>query len=177
MQDRYVKDLAIALGVILLIVFGIRNYFFYHRIVKVPAESRYSQLALSEELLERITQIEESIQERKQFRFTVRRDPLKQDLIVQTRLDLLKEWEEMVRRMMRLTAIIEDDMGNQKAIIAWDAKNTVVGVGDIINNKRITRITDDRVEYTEAGKTGTLTPQPIPPKPPQLERGRTIGNR
>jgi len=178
MQDRYIKDLALALGVILLIVFAIRDYYIYNLTMKVPTESRYKHLSLSQELLDQIAQIEDSIKERKEFRFTVKRDPLKQDLIVQTRLDLLKEWEEMVRRMMRLTATI-DDGESQRAIIEWNAKSNVVVVGDILNNKRITHISADFVEYTEGGMRGTLVPQSIPPKPEQLQ-GRKLdprGNR
>ena len=173
MQDRYIKDLALALGVIILIVFGVRVFFLYQKEAKVPSDSIYTRLALSPELLEQITQIEDSIKERKEFRFTVRRDPLKQDLIVQTRLDLLKEWEEMVRRMMRLTAVIEDETGGKSAIISWNGKNNRVEVGDVLNNKRITRIEMDRVEYSEGGMRGVFIPQKVPPRPVPLETRNT----
>ncbi|MCL1826879.1 MAG: hypothetical protein FWG20_02455 [Candidatus Cloacimonetes bacterium] len=176
MQDRYIKDLALSLGVIILIIFGIRVYYLYAKVSKVQEHSIYSQRALSPELLDQIAQIEDSIKERKNYRFTVRRDPLKQDLIVQTRLDLLKEWEEKVKRMMRLTAIIGEDE-NQRAIIEWNAKSNVVAVGDVLNNKRITRIGVNEVDYIENGIKGTFVPQPVPPKPVQLDRGRSTSNR
>jgi hypothetical protein len=173
MQDRYIKDLVIALGVIILIIFGVRVFYLYQKEVKVPSESIYTKLALSQELLNQITQIEDSIKERKEYRFTVRRDPLKQDLIVQTRLDLLLEWEEMVRRMMRLTAVIEEESGEKSAIISWNGRNNRVQIGDVLNNKRITSIEMDRVEYSEGGMRGVLIPQRIPPRPAQIDTRNT----
>ena len=169
MQEKYIKDLAIALGVIVLIVLGARDYYLYNKINVVPAQSIYSTIALDASLLNQIQQIEDSIRERKDFKFTVNRDPLKQDLVVQTKLDLMKEWEEMVKRMMRLTATFKDSQGNQKAMIAFGGKENVVGVGDVLNNKKITNITLDKVYFTEGGNQGHLTLQPIPPRPAQID--------
>jgi hypothetical protein len=180
MQDKYIKDLALAIVVIALIVFSIRNYYLYNRVSAVPDESIYSAMALDAALLNQIQQIEESIRERKDFRFTVNRDPLRQDLIVQTRLDLLHEWEQMVRRMMRLSATYFDESGNQIAMIAWNGTDNVVRIGDVLNNRRITGISENSVTYTEAGSTGTMNLQPVPPRPVQLDsrqRSERAGNR
>ena len=165
MHDKHVKDLAISLGVIILIVIAFRAYFLYNKTSSVPVDSIYSRLALDSALMNQIQQIEDSINDRKEFVFTVLRDPLKQDLIVQTRLDLLREWEEMVRRMMRLSAVLIDNDGNQTAIIVWNGRNNSVKVGDVLNNRRITNITLDRVEYIEGGQRGYMVRQAIPPRP------------
>lgn len=170
MQEKNVKDLVIGLGVLAIIAFSFRCYMLFHQVNRVPEESRYSRLALDQNLLNQIQQIEESITERKNFKFTVEKDPLKQDLIVQTRLDLRKQWEDMVRSMMRLTATFKDSENRQKAMIAFGGKDHIVEVGDVINNKKITRITFDEVYFQEGGHTGVLKVEPIPPKPVQLER-------
>jgi len=127
-------------------------------------------MALGESLLSQIQLIETSIRERKEFRFTVDRDPLRQDLIVQTRLDLLAEWEAMVRAMMRLSAVLIDDTGSDhRAMIAWNGLNNVVSVGDVLNNRRITGISSSSVTYVEGGRRGEMTLQPVPPRPAQLD--------
>jgi len=171
MQDRYIKDLAILLCVIVVIVLCFRVYYVYNRIHKIPKESPWSTLALDDELLAKIQQIDESISERKEFRFRVTRDPLKQDLIVQTRLDLLAEWEAMVKRTMRLSSMIEDNQGNRLALVEYEGKSNMIKVGDTLGNRRFTSLdfTNRRLYYTENGITQYMVESKVPPKPVQLE--------
>ncbi|RLC56727.1 MAG: hypothetical protein DRH89_05005, partial [Candidatus Cloacimonadota bacterium] len=67
--------------VILLIVIGIQCNSLYSKIKVVPEESKYKELALSDELFNKIENIEKSIQDRKEFVFTVIKDALEQNLI------------------------------------------------------------------------------------------------
>jgi len=172
MQEKHLKDFTIVVGVIFLLIFTFRVYFFYKQTRSIPHQSRYQSVALDSELMKQIEQIEQSIRARKDFRFTVNRDPLKQDLIIQTRLDLLKEWEDRVRRMMRLSAVFTDTEGNNKAIIVWNGENNVVAPGDMLNNHLITKINAEQVEYEFNGRKGYLQPQPVPPKPVELQTGK-----
>ena len=173
MQDKYIKDITILIGVIILFVISFRVYFLFNKADRVSVESIHVGLGLDQALLDQIKQIEMSIRDRKDFRFTVDRDPLKQDLVVQTQLDLLREWEAMVRRMMRLSSVFIDSEGNETAVIVWNGRNNTVRVGDTLNNKTITRITLDRLYYTEGGRAGTIIRQPVPPRPTAPDtRGR-----
>jgi hypothetical protein len=133
-------------------------------------DSIYKDLAIDGDLLAKIHQIDESISERKKFRFTVRRDPLKQDLIIQTRMDLLAEWEQMVRNMFRLTSLIDMQDGTVVAVIEHGGKRNVVSVGDRVSYRRITRIDvpNRRVHYYDGTREGIMVEQPIPPKPAEL---------
>ncbi len=173
MQDKHIKDLVIALGVILLIAFGFHGYILFYRTNSISEQSEFLTRAIDEGLLNQIQQIEESIKERKVFVFTVNKDPLRQDLIVQTKLDLQKQWADMVRSMMRLTAILKDSEGTQKAMIAFGGQTHLVQIGDVLNNKTITSISSDKVYFEEDGKIGFLTVEPIPPKPVQLDQNRS----
>jgi hypothetical protein len=170
MQDRYIKDMCILLGVLVIIILGFKTYYEYGKTSVVPMESIYKDLSIDGDLLAQIHQIDESISERKKFRFTVRRDPLKQDLIIQTRMDLLAEWEQMVRNMIRLTAIFDDQDGSVVAIIEHGGKQNVVRVGETVSNRRITRIDVParRVYFFDGNREGYMVEQGIPPKPAEL---------
>jgi len=85
-------------------------------------------------------------------------------------MDLIAEWEEAVRRMMRVTAILLDESeGNHKAIIVWNGRNNEVRIGDVINNRRITGITQSSVTFTEAGRRGEMPLQAVPPRPANID--------
>jgi type II secretory pathway component PulC len=133
-------------------------------------DSIYKDLAIDGDLLAKIHQIDESISERKKFRFTVRRDPLRQDLIIQTRMDLLAEWELMVRNMIRLTSIVDMQDGTVVAVIEHGGKRNVVKVGESVSNRRITRIDvpNRRVYFNDGNREGYMVEQGIPPKPAEL---------
>jgi len=92
MQEKHIKDLVIGIAFIMLLVFTVNDYSLYHKTNKIPKESKYTNIALDETLLSQIQSIEHSIKDRKSFNFTVTKDPLLQDLIVKTRLDLQKQW-------------------------------------------------------------------------------------
>jgi len=176
MQDRYIKDLAILLCVLVVIVLSFRAYYLFHQTRKIPKDSVYADMKLSDDLLAQIHQIDESISERKEFRFRVTRDPLRQDLIVQTRLDLLAEWEAMVRRTMRLSAIIDDSEGNRAATIEYQGKSNLVRVGDTLANRRFTRIDtqERRLYYTDNGVSGYMVEQKVPPKPANVAPQQSV---
>lgn len=171
MQDRYLKDLAIGLAVIMILVFIANNYYNYQKADKVPQQSVYSKIALDEQLLTKIQTIENSISDRKMFHFNVNKDPLQQDLIVKTKQDLQKQWEDMVKSMMRLSATFTDSKGQKKASIDFQGKFHLVGIGDVIpgTNKKIVDIENTRVTFSESGYKGFLDVQKIPPKPVELD--------
>ncbi len=102
MEEKYLKDLVIALIVILLIVLGVKCNSLYSKIKVVPVDSKYEKLALSDNLFNQIQNIEQSIQDRKEFVFTVKKDPLEQNLIGKTIKDLEKKWRQEVENMVRL---------------------------------------------------------------------------
>jgi len=65
MENKYLKDFIIIVVVLLVIAFGWFDYYNYNKVEKIPHESKYKKLALSEKLLEQIQSIEESIKDRK----------------------------------------------------------------------------------------------------------------
>ncbi len=171
MQDKYLKDLVIGLTIIMLLVFIGNDYYTYNKAKDVPVQSKYANIALDANLLAKIQSIENSISDRKMFHFTVTKDPLQQDLIVKTKMDLQKQWEDTVRSMMRLSATFTDSKGRSKATIEYQGQNHYVGVGDVIpgTNKKITEIQNSRVYFVESGYKGMLDVQKIPPKPVELD--------
>jgi len=173
MQDKHLKDLVISLVVIMLIVFAVNDYRLYFKASKVPAQSKYTHIALDEQLLSQIKGIETSINDRKGFVFTVVKDPLLQDLIVKTRLDMQKQWEDMVASMMRLSATFVDSKGVRRAIIDYQGRNNTVAVGDVIAGRKIVEIQDSRVYFVENGYRGFIDVSKIPPKPEILNEAKS----
>ena len=126
MEEKYLKDFVIALVVISLIVLLIKDLNLYSKVKVIPANSKYENLALGEQLMEKIQEIETSIKDRKDFVFTVTKDPLEQNLIVKTIKDMEMQWKEDVENMVRLETTIVPEYGKKKAIISYKGK-TILG--------------------------------------------------
>ncbi len=172
MEQKYIKDFVIALVVLLIIAFGIKDFYLYETVKNIPAESRYKKLALSQELLDRIFKIESSIRERKEFVFTVTKDPLEQNLIVRTQQDLEAEWEAMVKRLVRLESTIIPAEGERLALIAHGGTSTLYSVGDTFDgNKRIVDIRPGAIVFElKNGQQAVMNTSKIPPKPVEIQK-------
>lgn len=169
METRHFKDLAVAIVVIILAVLLFKSVSVVRTVIEVPEESIYKYLALDEQLLDQIQSIEDSISDRKEFTFTVTRDPLEQNLIVRTRVDIEQEWRRMIESMMRLAATYIDEAGNRRAAIDYKGKMELYSVGDYINNNRITNIDSGKITLAQNGREQVLEVKRIPPKPAQID--------
>jgi len=162
MQHRFIKDFAIALIFIITLVLGIRIYTFHFQIKKISDNSIYAEEQVSQDLLERIKKIENSIEDRKMFAFTVSRDPLREGNIIKDKADRMKEYEDMVRNTFRLASVTND-----YAIFEYQGATHVAKVGDSIEGRRIISIdvANDSVTYSVGGNTMTVRRSAIPPLP------------
>jgi len=172
MDYRYIKDFVIILAVIMLISFAFSTYYLYQKQVnKYPYESQFTEMAIGEKLLGKIHEIENNINERKQFVFKVEKDPLQQNLIVKTKIDLELQWKREIESMIRLSAtMIQKD--RRLASIAYKGENKLYKVGDVIEGREITDIGPGYLKYEYRGTTGKLLLQPIPDKPVEIDNNR-----
>ncbi|MBC8527244.1 MAG: hypothetical protein ISS28_03665 [Candidatus Cloacimonetes bacterium] len=177
MEQKYIKDFVIALVVILLISFGIKDYYLYNNVKEIKKESKYKEIALGEQLLNQIQNIENSIQDRKQFVFTITKDPLEQHLIVRTQKDLEKQWREKVENMIRLESTIIPENGPKMAAIAYGGKTEIYKIGDKFENGEIVDIREGEITYAYHGKIGILKIQQIPPKPVEISDKKSKKHR
>lgn len=173
MEDRYLKDFVIALIVIFLILLAVKDVALYTKVSSVPQESIYVRLALGEELLQNIHNIESSIKERKNFVFTVTKDPLEQNLIVKTIQDLEQQWKEEVERMVRLETTIIPESGEKKAVISHRGETKVYAIGDSFSKGKITDIRNGEISYLQNGKNLTMKTQKLPEKPKFIQQTQT----
>jgi hypothetical protein len=170
-EFRYLKDFALALLVIILFAFAVKDYTIYSKVNEVPDKSKYSDLSVNDELMTKIKSIESSIQDRKGFAFSVPTDPLRQDPVIKDKMDRLQEWENMVANMVRLAATFIDEDGERCAIIAYQGKSGLYHIGDTIAGKRIAEIKSGQLVYSTGA---VLTVQPIPTRPADVEQGSNI---
>lgn len=177
MENNHLKDFVISLVVICFIIFGIKDYYLYKHADKVPEDSIYKNLALSQGLLEKINNIERSIQDRKKFKFTITKDPLEQNLIVKTKKDLEDEWRKKVENMLRLEYTIIPATGNKIASIVYKGKTQNYEIGDKFAFGTIVSIADGEIIYKKNDFVGTLKTEKIPPKPQILKKNKTKDNR
>ncbi|MFO7659755.1 MAG: hypothetical protein R6V77_02480 [Candidatus Cloacimonadaceae bacterium] len=171
MEARFVKDLAIALVFIILFVFAVKDYTIFNKVNAVPGQSIYSDISVNEELMDKIKVIEESIKDRKMFTFNVPTDPLRQDPVIKDKMDRLQEWENMVRNMVRLAATFVNEDNEKYAIVYYQGSSDIYRIGDTVAGRRIVDIGDRQLTYVSGGVRSTMTVQPIPPKPADLESG------
>lgn len=174
METRHLKDFTVAIIVIILFAFVLKAVNVVNTAQAVPSQSIYEDMAIDEQLLDQIQQIEHSIRDRMDFVFTITRDPLEQNLIVRTRVDLEEEWRRKVEQMIRLAATYVDEFDNRHAAIAYQGEINLYNVGDYIENSLIVDIKAGEITLSYQGHENTLLLEPIPPKPAQIDdRTRT----
>ncbi|MDD2597068.1 MAG: hypothetical protein PHT47_07505 [Candidatus Cloacimonetes bacterium] len=176
MQLRFVKDLAIALIVILLGFLAIRLVMVENRISNIPDNSVYTKESVSDTLMSQIKTIENSIQDRKMFVFNSRKDPLRQGNIIKDKVDRQKEFEDMVRNTFRLSTTAIDEFGNRIAYVEYQDGLHAARVGDTIAGRRILEINEKSIRYSMGGSTYTanLMPRPVMSKDePLVIQGRS----
>lgn len=165
MEHRFVKDFAISLIFIAALAMGIKLYSFYNSVDKIPEKSVYTEESVSDTLLNRIKTIENSIQDRKNFVFTTRVDPLRQGNIIKDQVDRMKEFEDMVRNTFRLSTTAIDENGNKIAYVEFMDQIHGGRVGDTIMGRRITAIGEETMTYFYGGQSYTTRVQPRPQMP------------
>ncbi len=178
MQLRFVKDLAIALIVILLFALAMRLFAIERGWVKIPVNSIYTKESVSDTLLNKIKTIENSIQDRKMFVFGSNRDPLRQGNIIKDKADREMEFREMLLNTFRLATTARDDYGNKIAFIEYRGTLHEARIGQVIEGRKILNIDDNSIRYSYNGITSTTELAPRPSKPvddPQAASG-TNGN-
>jgi hypothetical protein len=177
MENKYLKDFVIALVVLLILAFAINDYYLKKSASTVAEHSKYKEIALSDELLDRIHEIELSIQDRKKFVFTVIKDPLEQNLIVRTKQDLEKLWQEEIENTVRLEATIIPEMGDKLASISYKGETKHYTVGEKFEFGKITDIRPGEISYLYNGTNGVLALSKLPPKPIEIRDQKSKKNR
>jgi hypothetical protein len=172
-EFRYLKDFSLALLVILLFAFAVKDYTIYKKVYAVPDKSKYADISVNEELMTKIRTIEGSIADRKMFTFNVSTDPLRQDPVIKDKLDRLQEWEYMIANTVRLAATFIDEDGERCAILAFQGKSSLYHIGDDVAGRKIVEIKSGQIAYTSGGIRSIMTVQPIPPKPADVDANST----
>ena len=170
MEHKYLKDFVISIGVLLILAYGIADYFLYRKVKEVPKESVYKKVALEKSLLDKINKIDQSIKDRKNFVFSVTRDPLEQHLIVKTKKDLEKQWREEVKNMVRLEYTMISEDGTKMASIAYKGKNKIYKIGDNFLHGKVIDIQSGKLIYTYYDQKKVMNLSKIPPKPAELQK-------
>lgn len=170
MEKRFFKDFVIIIGIVLLIAFAIRVFYLYQDSQEVAKHSRYKEIALKDTLLNKIHKIEKSIKDRKQFTFTVEKDPLEQNLIVKTNKDLEQQWKQEIEKMVRLESTIIPEDGDKLAAIAHKGKTRLYKIGDNFVRGKILDIRQGEITYSYFGQNKTMKLKKIPPKPKELTK-------
>ncbi len=165
MQLRFIKDLAIALIVILLFAMAVRLVALQRSWSQIPEKSVYTKESVSDTLLNKIKTIENSIQDRKMFVFGSNRDPLKQGNIIKDKVDREKEFEDMVRNTFRLATTARDENGNKIAYIEYRGVLHEARIGETVEGRRILDISDKSIRFSYNGVISTTELAPRPAKP------------
>jgi hypothetical protein len=178
MQLRFIKDLAIALIVILLFAVAVRLFAMQRSWDKIPEKSIHTKESVSDTLLNKIKTIENSIQDRKMFVFSSNRDPLRQGNIIKDKVDREKEFEEMVLNTFRLATTARDENGNKIAYIEYRGALHEARVGQTVEGRRILDIGDKTLRYSYNGVISTteLAPRPAKPVEETRDAGGISGN-
>ncbi|MCD4829540.1 MAG: hypothetical protein K8R90_08965 [Candidatus Cloacimonetes bacterium] len=172
MEGRYIKDFAIAIVFVMIIVFGVKDFMWYQECQQYPAEPD-THVGISDDLKNEIKQIETSIQDRKNFVFTVTKDPLEQNLIVKTIVDYEMQWRREVESQVRLAGTYITHSGQQLATIEHKGIRTNYHVGDAFEFGTISSIQKGKIVFQNNGYQGVLEISPIPEKPAILQTDET----
>lgn len=165
MQLKFVKDFAIALIVILLFAIGVRLFGMYRGLQRIPEKSIHTAESVSDTLLNKIKNIENSIQDRKNFVFNSTVDPLRQGNIIKDKVDLEREYEDIVKNTFRLATTAKDEFGNKIAYIEYQGQLHEARIGDTVQGRKIIDIGDKTLRYSYNGIVTTTELAPRPSKP------------
>ncbi|MCB5234459.1 MAG: hypothetical protein LHW60_04355 [Candidatus Cloacimonetes bacterium] len=178
MQTRFVKDLAIGLVVIVLLVLVGYLVVINRDLHKIPVNSVYSRESVSDSLMSQIRNIENSIQDRKVFVFTTKKDPLRQGNIIKDKADRIQEYEEMLRNLFRLATVAIDEHGNKIALIEYQDALHSAREGETVAGRKIIEIKDKSIRYSMGGNTYTanLMARPEIPDENQYQKKGMSGN-
>jgi len=165
MQLRFIKDLAIALIVVILFAMGVRLVALQRSWNSIPEKSIHTTESVSDTLLNKIKTIENSIQDRKMFVFGSNRDPLRQGNIIKDKVDREKEFEDMVKNTFRLATTASDEYGNKIAYIEYRGALHEARIGQVVEGRKILDIQNKSVRYSYNGIVSTTELSPRPAKP------------
>lgn len=168
MDYRYLKDTSIVLAILMVLSFAVVDYLLYTSIKSIPEESEHKEMKVSAELEKTVKDIGYSMRDRRQFKPTLYKDPLQQNLIVKTQVDLEKQWEEMVKNQLRLSAVMIDADGNRRASFAYGGSFHLTRVGDSIAGYRVSSIGERSVTLASGSGNVVKTIEPIPAKPKEI---------
>lgn len=107
MEYRFVKDLAYILlvaSIIVLAVFAVKHY---NTELSVDAKSVYAEQEVDSNLLKKAIEIEQGIKQRKEFIFSINKDPLKQDIILPQKVDEIKLRLQRRYNQIRLYGVLK----------------------------------------------------------------------
>ncbi len=107
MEYRYVKDLAYILlvaSIIVLAVFAVKHY---DTEQSVDPKSAYAEQEVDSNLLKKAIEIEQGIKQRKEFTFSISKDPLKQDIILPQKVDEIKLRLQKRYNQIRLYGVLK----------------------------------------------------------------------
>jgi hypothetical protein len=152
----------IAAAVLALLLAGgisLRMYMQKKQFDKTVTEALKTSEGYDRELIEMVNRLEEELATRASFGYTGGKDPMTGKIRSVVRAYLKpavstpgKPAEEVYVDPYKLTAIIFDDESQKyAAIIMMDERSFAVEVGDVVGDRKIYRITSDRI-YMESEK-------------------------
>lgn len=109
MEYRYIKDLAYILLVASVIVLAVLAFNHYNTEQKVEPKSPFAEQEVDSNLLKKAIEIEQGIKQRKEFSFSIMKDPLKQDIILPQKVDEIKLRLQKRYNQIRLYGVLSFD--------------------------------------------------------------------
>ncbi len=154
MEYRYVKDLAyilLAASIIVLAVFAMKHY---NTEQNIDPKSAYAEQEVDSNLLKKAIEIEQGIKQRKEFNFSISKDPLKQDIILPQKVDEIKLRLQKRYNQIRLYGVLK--FGDVLLVgIEHKDLEAQYRVGDKIQGSRLSIKSADPVNQTAVLSDGT----------------------
>ncbi|MBI9030611.1 hypothetical protein JEZ13_01215 [bacterium] len=156
MEYRYVKDLAYILLIIAVITLLVFAYNHHNTEQKVLTKSEFAEQEVDSNLLKKAIEIEQGIMQRKEFSFSITKDPLKQDIILPQKIDEIKLRMQQRYNKIRLYGVQKFDDRVLVGIEHKDIENQYA-VGQIIekSDPRVSIKSADPVNQTVVLSNGT----------------------
>lgn len=154
MEYRYVKDLAYILlvaSIIFLAVFAVKHY---NTEQGVDPKSAYAEQEVDSNLLRKAIEIEQGIKQRKEFTFSINKDPLKQDIILPQKVDEIKLRLQKRYNQIRLYGVLKFD---DELLVGIDHKDIEAQyrIGEKIQGSRLSIRSADPITQTAVLSDGT----------------------
>ncbi len=148
-HDRLLKDILVLLIVAMIGYMGFRAYKVYEEVKSDKISQEAITTGMDTELTQTVRTMEKDLTGRRSYHYAQKKDPMDATGLIPFDFSDIYDFRELMERqkILRLSCTIVDD--NPSAIIKYMGQSHILHIGESINGKKVTEITQKAVKFSD----------------------------